>query len=249
MQKINIAICDDLEIDAEKTEETIKSMFMHPQLMNIPFSVTHFRSGQDLLASKEKHDILFLDVQMPEMDGFEVGKALKLKWEKPIIIYLTSHEGRASEAFPAGGFRYLSKEIDKSLFLEALSVAVSETLKDRKIKVKHRNENGDLSETFVKLSYITNVEAMGRASILYTQEKVFMTLKSLKKWESELRSDHFFRVSKSQIVHFLHVKNINEKKRLVYLDSQISNNMEIEVSRSKAKEAFEAMHAFFRGVK
>ena len=75
-----------------------------------------FSDGESLLADEGEKDILFLDVEMPRMNGIYVGKELKKKKDKIIIFIVTSYSEYLDETMRFHVFRYLSKPLDKQRF-------------------------------------------------------------------------------------------------------------------------------------
>ena len=90
---------------------------------------------------REKPDVLFLDVQMPELSGFEVISLLEPE-QIPLVIFVTAHEQFALDAFAAHAVDYLLKPIDEDRFAQALQ-------KTRLYLAGH--QNGELKERLLNL--------------------------------------------------------------------------------------------------
>ena len=99
---MRIAICDD-EISVQQIlEEKVKGLFQYAV-------IEKFTSGDDLIASGCKPDILFLDVQMPGKNGIETAKCIRMDNEDTIIIFITALDEYVYNAFDVGAFHYLIK--------------------------------------------------------------------------------------------------------------------------------------------
>ena len=99
---MRIAICDDEVSIVQILEEKIKKL--------LPDAVIEkYLSGDELIASGSKPDILFLDIQMPGMDGMETAKVLRQDNEDMILIFVTAAEEYVFQAFDVGAFHFLVK--------------------------------------------------------------------------------------------------------------------------------------------
>ncbi|KQS36293.1 LytTR family DNA-binding domain-containing protein [Pedobacter sp. Leaf194] len=150
----------------------------------------------------EKIDLLFLDIEMPEMTGIELTRNLNDK--EIIIIFTTSNKDYALEAFELNIADYLLKPFTQSRFLQAVTKA--------RAILESRNENVQISKDeflFVRDSNVTRrlklddifyAEAMGDYVKFYTREKMFAIHGTMKAAEERLLKDNFVRVHRSYIV-------------------------------------------------
>ncbi|MGI9649644.1 LytR/AlgR family response regulator transcription factor [Chryseobacterium sp. RLHN22] len=147
-------------------------------------------------------DLIFLDIEMPEMTGIELTKNLSGK--ETIIIFTTSNKEYALEAFELNIADYLLKPVMPARFLQAVSKAQAilesrkenvEITKDEFIFVRDSNITRRL-----KLDDILYAEAMGDYVKFYTREKMFAIHGKMKTAEERLPKDHFIRVHRSYIV-------------------------------------------------
>lgn len=147
-------------------------------------------------------DLIFLDIEMPEMTGIELTKNLSGK--DVIIIYTTSNKEYALEAFELNIADYLLKPVMPARFLQAVSKAQAildsrkedvEVTKDEFLFVRDSNITRRL-----KLDDIFYAEAMGDYVKFYTREKMFAIHGKMKTAEERLPKDHFIRVHRSYIV-------------------------------------------------
>ena len=147
-------------------------------------------------------DLIFLDIEMPEMTGIELTKNLSGK--DTIIIFTTSNKEYALEAFELNIADYLLKPVIPARFLQAVSKAQAildsrkedvEVTKDEFLFVRDSNITRRL-----KLDDIFYAEAMGDYVKFYTREKMFAIHGKMKTAEERLPKDHFIRVHRSYIV-------------------------------------------------
>lgn len=147
-------------------------------------------------------DLIFLDIEMPEMTGIELTKALSGK--ETIIIFTSSNKDYALEAFELNIADYILKPVMPARFLQAVSKAQSildsrkdevEVTKDEFLFVRDSNITRRL-----KLDDIFYAEAMGDYVKFYTKEKMFAIRGTMKSAEERLPKDNFIRVHRSFII-------------------------------------------------
>lgn len=117
---MNIAICDDDRSFRESLEKHLRHYFDE---RSIPLNFLHFSCGEDLLKETLLFDLVFLDVEMGEINGIDTGKELKRKNPHNIIFVITSHEGYLDDAFKIHAFRFLQKPLNVVRLYKALDDA------------------------------------------------------------------------------------------------------------------------------
>ena len=147
-------------------------------------------------------DLIFLDIEMPEMSGIDLIK--KLGNKKPLIIFTTAKTDYAVEAFELNVVDYLVKPINQARLVQAVEKA-QEALDSNKQEVKVEEQgfvfvkdNGMLKR--ISIDDILFLEAMGDYVKFYTKEKMFAIHGKMKTAEERLPKDHFIRVHRSYIV-------------------------------------------------
>lgn len=170
---------------------------------------------------QEYHDIdlLFLDIQMPRMNGIEF---LKTRPRTPMIILTTAFPNYALEGFELDVMDYLLKPITFSRFYKAVSKtkAYADLLNQQTASSSHRAEERDhifikCESTFVKiyLDDILFIEAMQNYVIFHTQDrKKYMTLIPLKRIQEKLDAEKFAKVHKSYIVALSKIETLDHEK-------------------------------------
>lgn len=177
-------------------------------------------------------DLVFLDVQMPEMDGLEVIREVGVE-SMPLTIFVTAYDEYALEAFEAHALDYLLKPIEEERFDEAMERArrqlqrveadeLSQQLRGVLRDYAEREDDGEESIDrftirsrdriyFVELDDVQWIESEGDYAALHDGEKTHLVRKTMKELEQQLDSDHFLRVHRSYIVN---VNYIEELRRL-----------------------------------
>lgn len=157
-------------------------------------------------------DLIFLDIEMPEMSGIDLIK--KLGNKKPLIIFTTAKTDYAVEAFELNVVDYLVKPITQTRLLQAVEKA-QETLDSNKQEVKVEEQgfvfvkdNGMLKR--ISIEDILFLEAMGDYVKVHTAPKFHVVHATLKSIEEKLPASKFLRVHRSYIVAINKIDFIQE---------------------------------------
>lgn len=161
---------------------------------------------------REEHiDIIFLDIQMPELTGVEFIKTLK---QKPAIIFTTAYSEYALEGYQLDVIDYLVKPFPLDRFIKAVNKAIDFI----DLKKKAEDHVGKDSEYIllhadhkiykVQLSEIQYIEGLKEYVSYFTPGKRIIVLQSLKSIEETLPSDQFIRVHRSYIVPIRKIKTL-----------------------------------------
>ena len=214
--QLKIAVCDDEKIICEDIQK---------KLINIKsdYLIDSFNTSNDILLNALKYDIIFLDIEMPEIDGLSIAKELRQRSYKGYIVFLSSHTEFVMEAFKVKAFRFLEKPIDINMLNEAISEAEKEIYENKHIIVK-----GYGTEILIDISEILYIKADGNKTLIVSKEKVIETNETLKQWIEELGDENFCQIHRAYIVSLKHVKEINYDR--ITLDY---SNIEIPVSRRR----------------
>lgn len=169
---------------------------------------------------KDDIDLVFLDVEMPEMSGIELIKNLE---KRPIIILITSKEDYAVEAFELNVADYIIKPVTLPRFTRAVSKAKELfDSKDHMVDTNEKDKNyifvrSNSILTKIKLNDITFIHAMGDYISIYTGEKdkcctIHCTMKVI---EDKLPANKFFRLHRSYLVALDHIDSVEENTAYV----------------------------------
>src|SRR5579863_6307188 len=201
-----------------------------------------------------KPDLLFLDVQMPECDGFDVleliGKDLP-----PAVVFVTAYDQYALRAFEAGALDYLLKPFDNTRFELALGRAKQRIRHDRE-REREREKNqtekdpprtlervviksaGEVS--FVKVLEIDWIEAADYYACLHVGSRSHLLRRSLAELEEDLDPNIFCRVHRSSIVNLKRVRGLKMNEDGEH-DVLLDNGTRVRLSRRYRKQLQERM--------
>lgn len=192
-------------------------------------SVVEASSGLDAIQEirKSKPDLVFLDVQMPECDGFDVLELLGGELP-PVIIFVTAYDEYALRAFEAGALDYLLKPFDDARFARALSRAkekLAHYLPARRAAAERLVIRSQGQVLFVRVDDIDWIEAAGYYACLHVGSDTHILRRSLSELEQDLGDEKFIRIHRSVVVNL---------DRIDGLELQDSGEYEV-VLRSKVR--------------
>jgi two-component system, LytTR family, response regulator len=185
--------------------------------------------GEEAVEAIREHapDVVLLDIQMPQLDGFEVVAALG-EAHQPAVIFVTAHDQYALRAFEVHAFDYLLKPVDQNRLREAIGRAMSPAsrvpqgsttrriltlLEELNTRERGRGRERLVVRTperafFLRAETIDYVEAAGKFVHLHVGRLVHALRESMGELEQELDSARFLRISRSVIVNVDRIQEI-----------------------------------------
>lgn len=196
-------------------------------------------SGAEALVMirEKKPDLLFLDVQMPECDGFDVLEMLG-KNLPTAVVFVTAYDQFALRAFDAGALDYLLKPFDDDRFCRALERA-KEKLAHRQIPAMPLDRiaiKGTGQVFFVKISDIDWIEAADYYTCLHVGTKTHLLRRSMAELEQELDPNVFCRIHRSSIVNVARVESLKLNPDGEY-EVVLKHGIRLRLSRRYRKQA------------
>ena len=186
---------------------------------------------------RAKPELLFLDVQMPECDGFDVLTMLG-KHVPPAVVFVTAYDQYALRAFEAGALDYLLKPFDTARFERALGSRQAEDRRRRKASAEKLERlviksAGEVA--FVNVTEIDWIEAADYYAALHVGAKTHLLRRSISELEQDLDGDVFCRIHRSTMVNLERVQALklgeDGEYRVV-----IHNGTELRLSRRYRKQ-------------
>lgn len=214
---INCIIVDDDKVSCKLLEGFVKKN----SSLNLMGVYNDSISARNEISRRNDIELVFLDIQMPEMDGFDFIGSLEFP---PNIIIVTSSEAYARKAFDMNVVDYLVKPITYARFCKAI---------DKVIKYYARKESGNLAEeeeifikkgsslVKIKIKDIIYVEALENYVTLSTKDDRFTIHFTMKAIENHLPTGSFVRVHRSYIVNKNMIQTIKENS----LDLKVGDNI------------------------
>lgn len=221
MEKLIIGICDDQK---EIVIELKKMLEAYLSAQNCSYELYLFLNGESLFGQIDKINVVFLDIEMPGMDGIELGRKIKQINPECKIIMATGRVDRFKEAFRIHAERFITKPFEKAEVEEALRA------------VALRN----FGEETIELYYLRNLYKICQRDISYivayngytefvVDDKVFRKETSLNEVECMLDERIFFRINRKCMINMQWIQ--------VYSGGVIRiGGKEFEVSRRRRKD-------------
>ena len=185
---------------------------------------------------KRKPDLVFLDVQMPECDGFDVLEMLGTDLP-PAVVFVTAYDQYALRAFEAGALDYLLKPFDNARFERALRRAKQRLERggevDRPLERIAIKSAGQVS--FLKISEIDWIEAADYYSCLHVGNKPHLLRRSMADFEQQLDPAVFCRIHRSAIVNLERVRGLRLGENGEY-EVLLTNGNRLRLSRRYRKQ-------------
>lgn len=219
---ITIGICDDEKYVADLLKTKVQIYFNE---YGIQIEILIFFSGKELLNCSHKLDLLFLDIDMPGIDGIEAGKYFRNKNKDCKIAMITVRSDRMKEAFFLEAYRFIVKPFEDVEIREAIDSFMRRRIGYRKILLHERRRTVEIYQ--YQIMYIQTYDSYTEFIV---ESRILRSEKSLKELETELDGRLFFRINKKYIVNF---RNI----------SFYENGM-ISIAEGKMKVARRRIHEF-----
>lgn len=229
---MNIAICDDNNMFRDALEKHLSTYF---EEKSISLNFFHFSCGEDLLDSNILFDLVFLDVEMGEINGIVTGKQLKAKNPHNIIFVITSYEGYLDDAFKINAFRFLSKPLNTVRLYKALDDAAE--LINNDIIVFY--DMCSSSNVRIYTNDIIFVEIEKKKAKIVTVNDTYYSNKKISAWKNKLNGFSFVCPHSSFIANLDYsIKHTRTTLVLARkdLDGNILEKYEINIAPKKQAE-------------
>ncbi len=230
---MRIAVCDDEEKFRNQARDMVDKL-----AGSLDVVVDAYSDGNQLLAAfdKKPYDVLFLDIEMPAMDGITLAKKLRERSDSIYIVFLTGHVEYALEGYEVNALRYLTKPVQEEKLREVLRFVMDQSTSKKQLMIK---EDGE--ELLLNIADIVYFEAQNQYVMIYTTEGEHLVRYNIGDFEEQLKADGFFRVHRGYLVSLAKVKKLVKSE--VIMDGE-DGEVSVPVSRSNVKPLKEALYAY-----
>lgn len=231
---INIALCDDEPYMLKELFEKISNFFDREKLT---IMIEKFSSGKLLLQSEKKFDIIFLDIQMKEMDGMKTARILRERQYQGFLIFITILQDYVFDSFEVQAFDYLIKPLEEEHFMRTMKRLCSSirTCCDFNLLVQKENES-----SIIPFDDIIFCEVINRKIYLHLKgQKIVDYYEKMENLEKKLDT-RFFKCHRSYLINLKYLQNY--KAGIAYLNTGET----IPVSRSHQREISDAILQYMK---
>ena len=236
---MKLAICDDEKRIRDIIAESVKEV---SEKIEIEF----YADAKGILSASFDCDILFLDIQMPGIDGMGAAKMLRSSGKKTVIVFVTALEDQVFNAFDVGAFNYIVKPFTKAKIIEVLNKAVKQAEDQRLVEtaISEQEEAGRTitvksggTNTRVILSEVQYAEIYDRRIILHMESSDDIEYYGRISNLENIAGKDFFRVHRAYLVNLGAVKSYDSK--YVHM-----SDADIPVARGKYQELIRAYMSY-----
>ena len=210
---IKIALCDDIVECSKKIEKDIRR---YGKEKNRKVKIDLYDSGGRLLLNlqRKKYDLMFLDVFMPKMDGFEIAKKVREIDSDIVIVFCTSYYtiANATKGYAVEAEDFLSRPILYKKIEKILNKVYEKKLIDKEDKLFLKCQDGLIT---IRISDIIYIQTEIKSVVLYTINDRIKCNQKLGELESRLREKQFYRCHNSYIVNLDYVERLKDNDVLV----------------------------------
>jgi two-component system LytT family response regulator len=197
-------------------------------------------------AAQFQPDLIFLDIQMPKLDGFEVLELLEADGKRPAVVFVTAYDQHALRAFEAHAVDYLLKPFSKERFDAALAKArtlhsAQSTLLPQAVELAATARQGRPLErivvkdgpkvTVVHLDRLDWIQAQDDYVLLRTEGRSLLKQQTLANLETQLDSSHFIRIHRSYILNLDRLVRVEQDSK-EHRDAILRDGTRLPVSRT-----------------
>ena len=221
---IHIAICDDEKQMSDHIRLLVSDFF---RKKNREISLRTFLSGEELLNYDGQIDILFLDIQMKDIDGMETARRLRADKFQGFLIFITVLKEMVFQSFEVQAYDYLVKPVEEKQFERTMErlLASMQSVGEDSLLVQKGYEG-----RIIRKDEIVFCEIIDRKIYLnLVSDEVLDYYERIENLETKL-GGHFFRCHRSYLINLKHLKGY--KNGTAYMD----NGKEVPVSRLRSKE-------------
>ena len=225
-----VGICDDHQFVHDSVSEALRK---YASLNGIDIDVKGYYEAEELLEKDDKMDLLFLDIDMPGMDGIELGRKLNQKEIDYKIVILSGREDKMKETFKINAFRFVSKPIKETELFSSIDDVRDLMIGTETVTVYKDRISYDIQEKDIVLICVEKSETK-----IITENNEYRSEKSLIQWMSILNQNMFYKSDKSYIVNIRKIEKI--VKNTIYL----TNGLRAGISRRQRTVIIRAFAEF-----
>lgn len=219
---MNIIICDDSREFCEELLTHIKRIISKSRYADNEFQYRYFDSPDELLKFLEDNtvDILFLDISMPQISGFDIAKLCQDSYPEICLIFISSYENQVYYSIRFSPFRFLCKSSYQRVLHEALDAALQKVFKDK----KYLNISSYKSNFHVKISDIVYISRNKQSNYLTVHCKGadYRVRSTVQLLSDKLSQYGFAQTSSGTLINMKYINSIESRTLLLTTGEELS---------------------------
>jgi DNA-binding LytR/AlgR family response regulator len=233
---IHVAIVEDQRANRA---DLVEHLARYSETNGVEFTIAEFSDGTQIVNDyRPQYDVILLDVEMADMDGFETAHRIRAVDSNVVIIFVTNMAQYAIKGYEVDALSYLVKPVPYFAFSQEL---------DRTLARVHRQEsdalvlkaNGNTSR--VDLADIVYIEAVKHRITVHTLSAMYTFSGTLKSLEERLDGKGFYRSNNPYLVNLRHVTTVGAQSCVMV------DGTELQVSRPRRRGFLDALTDFVGG--
>lgn len=217
-----VAICDD---EAFFREELKSILFAYKAERRLHIDVYQYPSGEALISDKKIFDIVFLDQQMPGLNGMQVARTLRNRNITCSIVFVTGYPDFVYESFEVQPYRFLRKPVKTDEIADLMNTFIKHQKLLSPITVINNGE-----QTVIHAKDILYLEGDGKYCTIRTNTAVYHSSKTLAQVYEQLPQHCFYRSHKSYVVNLYCIDSFDRES------ATLTNGELTKIGRNKAAE-------------
>lgn len=208
---LKIGICDDNISEINRIEDLLNQYFYSDDAQNICIDIRKYTSGKELLEDNRELDVLFLDIELEQENGFDIAQKYQDEYLNTIIVIISSHTEYISESFHyVNVFQFLCKPIEQDLFVREMKRVLEKYHFQNDFYILEDQIGNTIAIKFKDIIYMKSDKNMIQlCSRLSEDKQTFRASFYREAWK--LEKYDFIRCHRQYIINLKYVESIDDK--------------------------------------
>lgn len=232
---MKIAIVDDSRKDAERLKGYVEQFCAEQEE---PVQIFVYRDGLDFLDEMKKNfDIVFMDVEMPHLDGIKTAKRMRETDESTVLVFITNMAQYAIHGYEVNAIEYMVKPVGYYNFADKMTKALRFVRRDKERILLLKSDD---MVAKIPLSEVYYLEKEKNYIVFHTRKEIYRERGSMAEMEEKLQGAGFAKCCSGCLVNLKYVSKMSKDMVFVHGEG-------ISLSRSQRKEFVSAFTEFLGG--
>lgn len=229
---MKLAVCDDEKNDLDNIANIIKDFFA------ADCEISKYKDAESLLEDSHKQffDVLFLDIDLPDMNGMQLAERIRDENEYVKIIFITNREDCVYKGYKYNAFRFIAKNSLEDGLTEALT-ALSRYYESKNNYVTFKTQNNEITRNIDNIQYL---EVHGHDMLIKYNNNTEKISGTMSQYEKLLTPKGFIRIHKSFLVNYRYIYSIEKN------DVKLNDGTLLPLSRKRINETKNKLQIYTR---